>query len=156
MDSHDRVGRPPFGLPSNIERHYPALAGRRGAVHRVPILDRKLIVNLSSITLAKTLRQVKSDDDSIIGCARIHGLTTAASYTICCAPAVEQLLAMEASVKDIGADEVVKAPPSSVRDDTRVRMGTMSPNFPAVRATPENVADKGQIQMGTMSPSFPR
>jgi hypothetical protein len=49
----------------------------------------------------------------------------------------------------------VKLPPVEVRDSGKVRIGTMSPSFPAVRPTPTDVSDTGKVRIGTMSPSFP-
>jgi hypothetical protein len=42
-----------------------------------------------------------------------------------------------------------------VQDSGKVRIGTMSPSFPAVRPTPASVADTGKVRIGTMSPSLP-
>jgi hypothetical protein len=44
--------------------------------------------------------------------------------------------------------------PRSV-DDSRVRMGAMTPSFPPTRATPPAVKDEGPVQMGAMTPTFP-
>ena len=40
----------------------------------------------------------------------------------------------------------VKLSPAEVRDSGKVRIGTMSPSFPAVRQTPANVADTGKVR----------
>ena len=49
----------------------------------------------------------------------------------------------------------VRLPPAETRDSGKVRIGTMSPSFPATRPTPAEVADTGKVRIGTMSPSFP-
>ena len=49
----------------------------------------------------------------------------------------------------------VKVTPSETRDSGKVRMGSLSPSFPAVRATPVQTADSGKVRMGSLSPSFP-
>ncbi len=49
----------------------------------------------------------------------------------------------------------VKVTPSETRDSGKVRMGSLSPSFPAVRATPAQTADSGKVRMGSLSPSFP-
>jgi hypothetical protein len=41
-------------------------------------------------------------------------------------------------------------------DDTRVRMGAISPAFPPAQATPATVKDQGQTRMGAIAPAFPR
>jgi hypothetical protein len=49
----------------------------------------------------------------------------------------------------------VKLSPSQVQDNGKVRMGTLSPSFPAPRAEKAATADNGKVRMGTLSPSFP-
>jgi len=59
-------------------------------------------------------------------------------------------------VKSIGSDKVVHRPDPATQDNGKVRMGTMSPDFPPVRNKPARVADSGRLRIGTMSPTFPR
>lgn len=49
----------------------------------------------------------------------------------------------------------VKIPTRTIADDGRVRIGVMTPLFPAVRDEPENVADGGKVRLGVTSPTFP-
>jgi hypothetical protein len=49
----------------------------------------------------------------------------------------------------------VKMPARQTDDQARVRMGSMSPSFPAVRPAAASSADAGRIEMGSMSPAFP-
>jgi len=49
----------------------------------------------------------------------------------------------------------VKLSPSQVQDSGKVRMGNMSPSFPAPRPEKAATADSGKVRMGNMSPSFP-
>ncbi len=58
-------------------------------------------------------------------------------------------------MKKVVAEKVAPTPSFATRDDGRVRMGAMSPNFPPAPAKPENVADSGRMRMGTLSPTFP-
>jgi hypothetical protein len=63
----------------------------------------------------------------------------------------------EALMTKIEASECVpaKAPAREIDDRAQVRMGSMSPSFPAVRRAAESCADAGKIEMGSMSPAFP-
>ncbi len=49
----------------------------------------------------------------------------------------------------------VRGTPASVADIHKTRIGSMSPDFPPVRGTPASVADTRKIRMGSMSPDFP-
>jgi hypothetical protein len=49
----------------------------------------------------------------------------------------------------------VKMPARQTDDQAKVRMGSMSPSFPAVRPAAASSADAGRIEMGSMSPAFP-
>lgn len=49
----------------------------------------------------------------------------------------------------------VQVSPSQVRDSGKVRMGSLSPTFPAPRAQTAETADKGKVRMGSLSPAFP-
>ena len=49
----------------------------------------------------------------------------------------------------------VKLSPSPVQDSGKVRMGSLSPRFPAPRAEQVETADKGKVRMGSLSPAFP-
>jgi hypothetical protein len=49
----------------------------------------------------------------------------------------------------------VKMPARDIDDRAKVRMGSMSPSFPAIRRAAESFADAGRIEMGSMSPAFP-
>ncbi len=56
----------------------------------------------------------------------------------------------------IGNHEVWQAhPTAAIKDNGRVRIGTVSPAFPPVRPAPANVADPKRVRMGTVSPAFP-
>jgi hypothetical protein len=57
----------------------------------------------------------------------------------------------------IDASEVtsVKTPTREIDDRATVRMGSMSPSFPAAKLAAAGVADSRKIQMGSMSPAFP-
>jgi hypothetical protein len=44
---------------------------------------------------------------------------------------------------------------SVISDSGRVRIGDMSPSFPAVREKPSHVSDSRRVRIGDMSPSFP-
>ena len=57
--------------------------------------------------------------------------------------------------KKVEAAMQVKLSPSQVRDSGKVRLGNMSPNFPASRPATAETADNGKVRMGNMSPSFP-
>ena len=59
---------------------------------------------------------------------------------------------MQPSVKEIST---VKIPPLTIKDDRKVRVGMMTPAFPAVRAEPENVRDDHKVRVGMMTPAFP-
>jgi hypothetical protein len=61
-------------------------------------------------------------------------------------------------MKRIDANEVtpVKTPTREIDDRATVRMGSMSPSFPATKLAAASVADSRKIQMGSMSPAFPR
>ena len=52
---------------------------------------------------------------------------------------------MEKTVKDIST---VKIPNPAIEHNGTVRMGMMTPPFPAVRAEPARVADKGKVRIG--------
>jgi hypothetical protein len=60
-------------------------------------------------------------------------------------------------MKRIDADEVtsVKTPTRDIDDRAKVRMGSISPAFPAVKAAAASVADSRKIRMGSISPAFP-
>jgi hypothetical protein len=49
----------------------------------------------------------------------------------------------------------VKLSPSQVQDSGKVRMGNLSPSFPAPRSEKAATADNGRVRMGNLSPSFP-
>ena len=49
----------------------------------------------------------------------------------------------------------IKLSPSQVQDSGKVRMGSLSPSFPAARTQAPDTADKGKVRMGSLSPSFP-
>ena len=49
----------------------------------------------------------------------------------------------------------VKLSPSQVQDSGKVRLGNMSPNFPASRPATAETTDNGKVRMGNMSPSLP-
>ena len=49
----------------------------------------------------------------------------------------------------------VKLSPTQVQDNGKVRMGNLSPSFPAPRTAKAETADKGKVRMGNLSPSFP-
>jgi hypothetical protein len=49
----------------------------------------------------------------------------------------------------------VKMPARDIDDRAKVRMGSMSPSFPAVRSAAGDIADARKIEMGSMSPAFP-
>ena len=49
----------------------------------------------------------------------------------------------------------IKLSPSQVQDSGKVRMGSLSPSFPASRAQTADTADKGKVRMGSLSPTFP-
>jgi hypothetical protein len=49
----------------------------------------------------------------------------------------------------------VKLSPSQVQDSGKVRMGNMSPSFPAPRTEKVATTDNGKVRMGNMSPSLP-
>jgi hypothetical protein len=52
-------------------------------------------------------------------------------------------------------DIAVKTPSQDIRDNGKVRMGTISPSFPSVYAVPASVTDNSRVRIGTISPSFP-
>ena len=49
----------------------------------------------------------------------------------------------------------VKLSPSQVQDSGKVRMGNMSPSFPAPRPEKAATTDSGKVRMGNMSPNLP-
>ena len=49
----------------------------------------------------------------------------------------------------------VKAPTTAIRDNGKVRMGSLSPAFPAVRTPSIKTEDSGKVRMGSLSPAFP-
>jgi hypothetical protein len=49
----------------------------------------------------------------------------------------------------------VKLSPSQVQDNGKVRMGNMSPSFPAPRTAKAATTDSGKVRVGNMSPNFP-
>ena len=49
----------------------------------------------------------------------------------------------------------VRLSPSQVRDNGKVRMGMLSPSFPAPRSEKAETADVGKVHMGNLSPSLP-
>jgi hypothetical protein len=55
---------------------------------------------------------------------------------------------MEASMQ-------VKLSPSQVQDSGKVRMGNMSPSFPAPRPDKAATTDSSKVRMGNMSPNLP-
>jgi hypothetical protein len=59
-------------------------------------------------------------------------------------------------MKKIDTKEVAttRLPTQDIDDSAKVRMGSMSPSFPAVQRAAPSVADIGKIQMGSMSPGF--
>jgi hypothetical protein len=63
----------------------------------------------------------------------------------------------EALMTRIETDErtPVKVPARDIDDRAKVRMGSMSPSFPAAKPAAEHFADAGRIEMGSISPAFP-
>jgi hypothetical protein len=51
--------------------------------------------------------------------------------------------------------QVVKVPAPQIKDEGRVRIGTLSPSLPPVRTPPASTTDNGRVRIGTLSPSFP-
>jgi hypothetical protein len=49
----------------------------------------------------------------------------------------------------------VKLPASQVQDSGKVRMGSLSPSFPAPRSEKIETSDSGKVRMGSLSPAFP-
>lgn len=58
-------------------------------------------------------------------------------------------------MQKMSVNVVVKTSTSQIRDDGPVRIGMMSPSFPAVRATPASLGDDGKVRTGMMTPAFP-
>ena len=50
----------------------------------------------------------------------------------------------------------VKLSPSQIQDSGKVRLGNLSPSFPAVRTPSAETTDSGKVRMGGQSPSLPR
>ena len=50
----------------------------------------------------------------------------------------------------------MQAKPSSseVQDNGKVRLGNLSPSFPAARPTTTKTADNGKVRLGNLSPSL--
>ena len=49
----------------------------------------------------------------------------------------------------------VKLSPTEVQDSGKVRMGSLSPSFPAPRTEKTAIADNRKVRIGNMSPSLP-
>jgi hypothetical protein len=64
---------------------------------------------------------------------------------------------LEALMNNIDTREAAatRLPTQDIDDSHKVRMGSMSPSFPAVQRTAVSFADTGKIRTGSLSPSFP-
>ena len=50
----------------------------------------------------------------------------------------------------------VKLSPAQVQDNSKVRMGALSPSFPAPRSEKPETTDQSKVRMGALSPAFPQ
>jgi len=62
---------------------------------------------------------------------------------------------MKAIRKQLEVAMQVKLSPSQVQDNGKVRMGMLSPSFPAPQTGKTETADSGKVRMGMLSPTFP-
>ena len=60
-----------------------------------------------------------------------------------------------AVIANVEATMQSKLPPPQVQDSGKVRMGNLSPSFPAPRAEKAETADSGRVRIGNLSPTLP-